>query len=54
MVPPESHGLGGGTMILELVAELFLMLSPISKELALAAEIVLLVFEELATKSPAK
>ncbi|KNC26782.1 hypothetical protein FF38_06353 [Lucilia cuprina] len=44
MVPPESHGLGGGTIILGFEAELVLLTSPISKELAFAAEMLLAAF----------
>lgn len=54
MVPPDSQGLGGGTIILGLAEELVLLLSPISRELAFAAEMLLDVADEVVANSPPK
>lgn len=55
MVPPESQGLGGGTIILLLEVELDLALSPvISKVEVLAAVRFDDVVEELPASSPPK
>lgn len=53
-MPPDSQGLGGGTTMLPPVAELALLLSPISKELAFAAEMLLLPVADVEPSSPPK